>query len=204
MIKAIVFDIGGVLVDLNYNQALQSFRTKAGFENIEEFLDPWRQRGFFSDMEEGKLSEEEFTEECLKHCRPGTRPEVLEECLNDFIVGMNPRKAQIIKALYGKYELGLLSNNNPISMRCCERLMQNNGIPMKQYFRKRFISSDMKMVKPEADIYLAAIAELGCRPEEILFVDDSQKNVDAALSLGINARLCRTDEDFFAIFAPMI
>lgn len=204
MIKAIVFDIGGVLVDLDFNQALASFKKKAGFKDIEDFLDPWKQKGFFSDLEEGLMSEEDFVKECLKHCRPGLKAEVLEECLGDFVIGMHPAKAQIIKELQGRYDLYLLSNNNPMSMRCVKRILERRGIDMESCFKKRFISCDMKMVKPNADIFLAAIDGIGCKPEEILFVDDSTTNVAAAAALGINARLCCGVDDFFAIFAELI
>lgn len=196
MIKAVVFDIGGVIIDLDYEKAVNSFREKAGFVTIGEYLDLWRQRGFFEQLEAGAMSEEEFVTLCLAQCRPGTRPEVLQECLDDFLVGIDPRKVEIIRALSEKYPLYLLSNNNPISMRGCEKMFADAGIPMDRYFRKRFISSEMKMVKPEPPIYLAAIEAIGCRPEEILFIDDSQKNVDGARAVGIDARKCTTLDSF--------
>lgn len=198
MVKAIAFDMGGVLVGLDYSRALASFRTKAGFERIGEFLDPWKQKGFFSDLENGLISEEEFLEQCRPYCREGVTLDILQECLTDFLTGIDPRKAEIVRSLARKYPLYLLSNNNPLSMRGCEPFFEAAGIPFS-LFRDRFISSDMKMCKPHPDIFLEAVRRIGCAPSEIVFIDDSQANVDGALSVGIDARLYSSIEDFEAL-----
>jgi len=204
MIKAVVFDMGGVLVGLDFDRAVKSFKEKAGFDTIDQFLDPWHQRGFFREMESGTMSEEEFCRRCLELCRPGTTPAVLESCLGDFLTGIDEDKVALIKELYKKYDLYLLSNNNPISIRCCEKMFREYGIPMDKYFKKRFISSEMKMVKPNRDIYEASISAIGCKPDEIFFIDDSKINVDTACSLGIHACLYTCKEDFISSLGALL
>jgi len=200
----IVFDIGGVLLDLDYDRAVKTFKTVAGFERIEEFLDKCHQRGIIHELEAGQISAEEFVEKARPYCKPGVTREMLEQCFRAFIGEMHPEKVRIIRDLYAKYDLYLLSNNNPLSMKaCCDKITEA-GLPVEKYFKKAFVSSEMKMMKPSAEFFNAAIADIGCPPSEILFLDDSQRNVDGALSVGINAKYCGGIDDFLAIFAGLI
>lgn len=198
MVKAIAFDMGGVLVGLDYERAIASFRSKAGFERIEEFLDPWRQKGFLSDLENGDINEEEFLDKCRPYCHKDITVDIITECFADFLTGIDPRKAEIVRALSKKYPLYLLSNNNPFSMRGCIPLFDAAGIPLSM-FRDKFISSDMRMCKPSPEIFREVIRRIGCEPGELVFIDDSQANVDGALSVGIDARLYTSLEDFEAL-----
>jgi len=195
MTKAIAFDMGGVLIGLDYDKAISSFKSKAGFERITEFLDPWKQKGFFSDLESGCITEEEFLEQCRSYCSPSVTLDILTECLSDFLTGIDSRKAEIVRALSFRYPLYLLSNNNPLSMRGCEPLFNAAGIPFSM-FSGKFISSDMKMCKPHPDIFIESVRRVGCDPSELVFIDDSPANVAAAQAVGIDARLYRSIADF--------
>jgi HAD superfamily hydrolase (TIGR01509 family) len=66
-------------------------------------------------------------------------------------------------------------------------IYEENGLDWRRVFRKEFISSRMKMLKPSREIFDAAAAEIGLPPAEILFVDDSPTNVDGALAAGWQA-----------------
>lgn len=204
MIKAVIFDIGGVIVGLDFDRAVRSFKEKAGFETIDQYLDPWHQKGFFRDLESGALSEEDFYTKCLPLCKPGVDKEIFYTCLDDFLTDIDEDKVELIKKLHEKYDLYLLSNNNPISMRCVESMFERYGIAMDKYFKKRFISSEMKMVKPDLEIYEAAIAGTGCAPDELFFIDDSKINVDTASSLGIHTCFYTCKEDFISSLSSLL
>ena len=185
MIKAIVFDMGGVLFDLDVDRCIRTFRERAGFQEIDRFIDPWHQRGFISDMEEGLISGEEFLDECVKRSRPGTSREIARACFLSLITGIEPYKAALLRELAGRYDLYLLTNNNPIAIDYCEGLLAELGAPVPETFRGTFYSYRMHLQKPSRAIYERVIAEIGVRPEEILFIDDSQANLDPAAALGI-------------------
>lgn len=188
MISSIIFDIGGVLIDLDLPRSRKEFIERIGFTGIDELLDACHQKGFYSDMEEGKISEHEFRSKVLASSRAGARPEDVDASMLAMLDGVEERKAELLKELYSKgYELYLLSNNNPISMKACLSIMEEAGIEVEKIFKDKFISYEMKMLKPSPAIYEEAIRRIGRPVSEIIFIDDSMTNIEAASSLGIKA-----------------
>ena len=144
MIKAVVFDIGGVLVNLDLDGCIQAFRENVGFERITELLDPYHQKGVYGDMEAGLVSADAFRTEVLRGSRPGSRPEDVDRSMYALLAGMEADTVETVKELAGRYPLYLLSNNNPISMRHCLRILKENGLDPDETFKGQFISSDLK------------------------------------------------------------
>ena len=186
MIKAIVFDLGGVLIDLDIERCKKAFREDLGYSDIDEILDACHQKGFYSDLEEGKISEDEFRSLILAQSRPDAGAEDVDRAMWALLTGVEPYKIGLLRELAGRYDLYLLSNNNSISMCRCREIFSDAGLPMDEAFKALFISYQMKMLKPSPAIYGSMIASLGLRPEEILFIDDSEANVKAASKAGIN------------------
>ncbi len=188
MIKAIVFDIGGVLINLDMDGCIHAFRSNLGFDRITELLDPCHQKGVYGDMEAGLVSADEFRAEVLRDSRPGSQPEDVDRSMLALLAGMAPDTVETLKALKERYPLYLLSNNNPIAMGHILRMFRDYGIDPETTFREQFISCEMKMLKPSARIYEAVVARIGLPADEILFVDDSETNVEAARKAGLQAR----------------
>ncbi len=70
MIKAVFFDMGGVLLPLDMGRCIKAYREIAGFKDIDKYLDPCHQHGFFLDIEAGRMDLETFYAECLSHSAP--------------------------------------------------------------------------------------------------------------------------------------
>lgn len=187
MIKTIIFDLGGVLIDLDIVACIRACKEEIGFDKAAELLDPCHQKGIFQRLEAGEVSAQEFADEVLKMCRPGTSVEQVAHAFRKLLVGVDPKKVELLKELGRKYDLYLLSNNNEISMVESRRLFEELGIPMDQIFKKLFLSHEMHLLKPSDEIFQEAIAQIGAEPSEMLFVDDSQINVDAAIRNGMQA-----------------
>ena len=186
MTKAIVFDIGGVLIGLDLERGIRAFKEVLGYNRISELLDPSHQKGIYGDFEGGLLSADEFRAEVLKESRPGSWPEDVDRCVRQILLDIKPETAAAVRSVYGRYPLYLLSNNNPIGMPNCLELMEKAGIG--GLYEDMFISSEMKMLKPSPEFYREAVRRIGLPPEEILFIDDSLTNVEAARALGIDAK----------------
>ena len=189
MVSAIVFDLGGVLIDLDYDSCVRSFREVLGYERITELLDLSHQKGIYGDMEAGLITADEFRAEVLRESRPGCVPADVDRAMAGLLIGMDPKKVPLLERLAEKYALYGLSNNNEISVARMHAIYEENGLDWQRVFRKEFISSRMKLLKPSRAIFDAAAAEIGFPPAEILFVDDSQRNVDGARSAGWQAAL---------------
>ena len=185
MIKAVVFDMGGIIVRLDMDTCIANFKQLAGFTDIEDYLDRFHQKGFISDLEEGKTEPEDFYRECLKHCRPGTTMETVRYCFCSLLDGLEEDSLELIRSLRGRYPLYVLSNNNPISRAYFCEMLKKNGLDPAETFEKEFYSYELKMLKPSREIYEKVISEVGTKPEEILFIDDAKDNIEAAGALGI-------------------
>jgi putative hydrolase of the HAD superfamily len=189
MIKAIVFDIGGVLIGLDLDRCIRTFKEVLGFDRITELLDPYHQKGIYGEMEAGTLSADEFRAEVLKDSRPGCQPEDVDRCMYSLLTGMDPDTVQTVKRLAGRYPLYLLSNNNPIAMSRILEMFRENGLAPETTFRDQFISSEMKLLKPSREIYEESVRRTGLPAGEVLFIDDNETNVLAARKAGMQARL---------------
>ena len=201
MIRAIVFDLGGVMIDLDFDNCVRAFREVLGYERITEILDLSHQKGIYGDMEAGIISEDVFRAEVLKDSRPGCVLADVDRAMAGLLTGMDPAKVPLLERLAEKYPLYGLTNNNEISVARMHAIYEENGLDWRRVFRKEFISCRMKLMKPSREIFDAVAAEIGFPPSEILFVDDSQKNVDGALAAGWQAALYVQGTDLGACIA---
>ena len=203
MIKAIVFDIGGVLVGLDLGRCVAAFRDKLGFARITDLLDPWHQKGIYGDMEEGKVSADAFRAYVLAASRPGAKPEDVDWSMGQLLAGVDPRTAEVVKELRSRYPLYLLSNNNPISMPFCLKALKDAGLDPDTTFKAQFISCDMQLMKPSQECYREVVRRIGLPAEEILFIDDNGTNVEAARVSGMQARYYAPGSDLSLLLADL-
>ena len=201
MVRAILLDIGGVLIGLNLGRCIQAFRSILGFERITELLDPCHQKGIYGDLEGGVLTPEHFRELILAESRPGCVPADVDRAMEALLVQeMDPRTLAAVQDLRTRYPLYLVSNNNPISMRHIREVFFRHGLGPGT-FRGEFISSEMQLMKPSEAFYREVIRRLGIPAGEMLFVDDNAANVEGARRVGMEARLFVPGTDLGALLA---
>lgn len=201
-VRAIMFDMGNVLIDLDVQRGIDAFIRDAGLITIGEVLDPCHQRGYFGDFEAGRIDDNQFCTECIRRSRPGTTRETISECIHQMLVGIAPEKPLLLNRLKEHCDLCLLTNNNPIAMFYCSRMFADSGIPLDVTFKHLFYSYRMKTMKPSPEFFLKSVEQTGYSPQEIVFVDDSMLNVNAALELGIDARYYKPGSSLEAVLQP--
>lgn len=186
-IKAIIFDMGGVIVDLDIEDCKRAFKEYLGYYKIDEIIDPCHQKGIYGDLEEGKLTGEEFRSIVLQDSDPGALAENVDKAMWHILTGIQPYKVDMLKRLAHSYDLYLLSNNNPVCLPRAKAIFEEAGIPLDSLFKKCFYSFEMKALKPSEAFYKAVVDEIGLPAEQMFFIDDSQKNVDGAVAAGLPA-----------------
>lgn len=204
MNRAVIFDMGGVIVDLDIEGCKTAFKRILDYQKIDEIIDPCHQKGIWGDLEEGVLSADDFRKIVLSGSRPGAVPQEVDEAMSYILVGIEPYKVELLRKLAASHDLYMLSNNNEISIKRSSKMFADAGIPMDKIFRKRFLSYQMKALKPSAAFYKRVMEEIGRPSDELLFIDDSQTNVDGAIAAGLPAVYYKPGTDLAALLADVL
>lgn len=201
MIKNLLFDLGGVIMDIRRKNCEAAFR-RLGMNDIDRFLGDYGQKGPFLKLEEGKITEEEFREEVRRHIPEDVDDAAIDNAFNQFLVGIPLRRLQELRKLRERFGIYLLSNTNSImwNSRIAEEFRQE-GLQLHDYFDGTVTSFEEKCIKPDAEIFERVVSKLGIQPEETLFFDDSQANVDAAAALGFNIMHVAPGKEFYDLIA---
>ena len=196
--------MGGVLVDLDIEDCKRAFKEYIGYDEIDNIIDACHQKGIYGDLEEGTLPADEFRKIVLAGSDPGAKAEDVDYAMSHILVGIDPAKVQLLKDLAGKYDLYMLSNNNPIATACASRMFEQAGFSMERDFKKCYISYQMKMLKPSAEFYKAVVADIGLPADQMLFIDDSKANVQASVDAGLPAVWYEPGTDLDALIRSVI
>lgn len=185
MIKNILFDLGGVLITLNRDRAVQRFEA-IGVHDADRMLDPYLQSGLFLHLESGEVTEDEFVAALRERYGDQITHEAVEHALLGFFERVDEEKLDYIyEVLRPKYRLFCLSNTNPIVSRTTlSPDFLRSGRLLEEHFEKLYFSYRMKVCKPDPTIFETIIRDSGIRPEETLFLDDGAANTAAARELG--------------------
>lgn len=196
--------MGGVLIDLDVPRCIQAFIDDLDYPQITQIIDPCHQKGIFGDMEEGKVSADEFRAYVLKDARKGATPEDVDKALWNILVGIEPYKIPFLKRLAENYDVYMLSNNTPICTPRAEVMFEEAGFSMTKDFKKCYISYKLKALKPSAECFHAIMEDIGIPAENMLFIDDSQKNVDGSIAAGLPAVYYEPGSDLAALLAEAL
>ncbi len=203
MIKNLLFDLGGVIMNLDRDRCVRAFEA-LGMRDADEFLGVYGQKGAFLALERGDIDADEFRREIRPLFDREVTDEEIDSAFNQFLTGIPQERLRALRQLRKRYGVYLLSNTNPIMMNgfIAEQFRQEEGMEMKDYFDGVVASYVAKCYKPDREIFDYACEKCGIKPEETLFFDDSQANVDAARALGFYAELVAPGTEFTEILSP--
>ena len=186
-IKNIVFDLGGVLVDLDFKSAINGLQ-QAGFANVKEQLQAFDREGIFQKFELGEMTAEEFRSAIRENSTVTLTDEEVDALWNLMLLEIPREKLELILDLRGKYMVYLLSNTNSIHWDyVCKNAFNYRGFRVSDYFEKTFLSFEMHLAKPDKAIFEKMLEDANLLAEETLFIDDSEANCKAAAEVGIHA-----------------
>ncbi|MBR3831615.1 MAG: HAD family phosphatase [Muribaculaceae bacterium] len=197
MIKNLLFDLGGVIMDIRRLNCVASFE-RLGMKDADSFLGEYSQKGPFLQLEEGLINEAQFRDAVREFIDGEVTDEQIDKAFCDFLVGIPTYRLEQLRQLKKQYGIYMLSNTNPIMWhsRIAEEFRQE-GMEREDYFDGIVTSFEARSIKPDAKIFHTVVEKLGIKPEETLFLDDSQKNLDAASALGFHTLLVAPGSEFF-------
>ena len=199
-IKNVVFDLGGVLINLDFDNCLNAFR-KAGFQDIEKQACQFRGKGFFSQFELGEISPEEFRKAIRKEVSEALSDHEIDDMWNLMLLNIPREKLDLLLELRERYMVYLLSNTNQIHWDYAgEEMFNYRGFRADDFFEDTFLSFKMHLAKPDKAIYEKVMKEANILPEETFFIDDSETNCRAAAALGIQTHHYHIGEDLSLLF----
>ena len=199
-IKNIVFDLGGVLVDLDFKAAINGLQ-QAGFANVKEQLMAFDQGGIFQKFELGEMTADEFRTAIRENSTVTLTDEEIDALWNAMLLEIPREKLELILDLRGKYMVYLLSNTNSIHWDyVCKNAFNYRGFRVKDYFEETFLSYEMHLAKPDKAIFEKVLQDANLLPEETLFIDDSEANCKAAEEVGIHTHHYHIGDDLSKIF----
>ncbi len=184
-IKNIIFDLGGVIIDIDQNQIVNHLRNN-GLNNT-ELLSSAEVRRTLSQFERGVLSAETFRKQLCSQLNLNISAEEFDEIWNSMILDIPQRRIDLVKKLRGNYHVFLMSNSNEIHYDLFIRDLQLRfGYrEFDSLFDKSFFSFDTHICKPDPDFFIYILDRYNMKPEETLFIDDTPENILAAQKLGI-------------------
>lgn len=199
-IKNLLFDFGGVIIGIDKNAAVKRFQ-EIGATNITEYLNEYRQTGIFLELEEGKLTREEFYDAFRKLFGAHISSEDIDSGWLAFLTSIPPYKLELLDSLRKKYKVYMLSNTNPVVAEWAHsKEFTPSGRNVSSYFDKCYLSYEIGCAKPDLAIYQHVIDDAQINPEETIFFDDGQANLDAAAKLGFKTQLVHQDDDLRKFF----
>ncbi len=193
VVKNIILDFGGVLLDIDYHQTELAFR-KLGVSNFEKIYSQASQTNLFNKLEIGKITETDFFEELKKLSGlDSITAEQIREAWNAMLITFPKENYLMLQQLKKKYIVFLLSNTNEIHISAFEKLIEKI-CPVKEFerqFKKFYYSCRIGLRKPNVDCFLYVLNDSKLNKEETIFIDDSIQHIKGAKKAGIRSYLLK-------------
>lgn len=185
-IEAIIFDFGGVFLDIDYKKTSRAFKDlgMAHFDNYyqQSFTNP-----LFADFETGKADDKKWLDGLRSESGCNLTDQQMINAWNAMLGKFRPTSIEFIKTLKNKLPLFLLSNTNVIHHEAFHNIheQQFGNRKFDNGFDKAYYSHIIQIKKPDAAAYEIILNENGLKASTTLFIDDTEKNIIGAKALGL-------------------
>jgi len=193
-IKNILFDLGGVLLNINYQLTEEAF-VNLGLKNFRAIYTQDRQQKLFHDFEKGNISSTEFLNMVQNIINNEVTHDDIINAWNAMLMDFPEHRYRMLKTLAPNYKLYLISNTNEIHINAFNKIFEDSfNHKFSSLFVKDYYSHIEGKRKPDAEIYEHIMLENGLIKEETLFIDDTAEHVKSASELGFHARLLQNED----------
>jgi len=184
-IKNIIFDLGVVILDIDFNRTVNAFKSY-GIKDFENVFTRAAQADIFDSFERGELSPQEFRNGLREITGMDMTDELINKAWNDIIIGFPPENIKLLEKAKQNYCTCLLSNTNAIHFPVYNALLKPYGYNhISEMFDKIYLSHEVGMRKPEARIFELVISDNNLNPSDTLYIDDTYDYMPTAETLGL-------------------
>lgn len=185
-IKNIILDLGGVLINLDYdklNKSLSSLGLSNAFSKA-------KQIELFDKLEEGKISDENFLREFNELAKANHNHQTIINAWNSILLDFPQERLHLLRLLAEKYRMFLFSNTNSIHINEVYNILKRDcGVnDLNQYFERIYLSNELGLRKPKPEGFKFILEDNQLNANETLFIDDSPQHVEGAKKVGLNAK----------------
>lgn len=191
-ISTIIFDLGGVLLNLDQDRTVRAFK-RYGLD-LDMLND---QSTLFTDFETGKITAIDFRHGIKTALKGNITDAQIDEAWNAMLLFMVEERFELVKQLKQEYKIYLLSNTNSIHIDWFRRYLDETFGQERwnDLFNHQFLSYEIGLRKPHASIYEYVLREINCEAHQAVFIDDGMVNLKGAASVGIHTVLAKNPLD---------
>ena len=202
-IKSIIFDLGAVLLNINYQLTLIEF-AKLGVKNADSFYSKEVQTNLFNEIETGKISVDSFLKLLQKETENASKNEV-RNAWSAMLLDLPKERIELLKKLKQDFPIYLLSNTNTIHIsEFRKKLGETKYQEFYNLFDKVYYSHEIGFRKPNKDAFQLILDENNLKANEVLFIDDSPQHIRGANKLGIQTHHLSDTEEVTTLFPDII
>lgn len=187
-IKNIIFDLGGVLLNIDYHATIKAF-VNLGITNFEELFSQASQNGLFDKLDIGKVSPEGFRNNLRRVTGLNLSDNEIDKAWNAMLLDMPLERIQLLELTKKHYRTFLLSNTNAIHYPEYSAYMESahGYASLAMLFEKQYLSHEIGMRKPDKKTFQYVLKQNGLKVRETLFIDDTLQHVKGAREAGLYA-----------------
>ncbi len=186
LVKNIIFDLGGVIINLAYQKSVDALRLLSKKQQVIDFTQQ-AQSELFDLYETGRISSEAFRQGLRETYAIEGEDNALDEAWNAMLLDIPQERIQLLQELGKHYRLFLLSNTNAIHADRFNKTVQEvSGLPsLDSLFEKTYYSHLVGMRKPSSEVFQHILEQNNLQTSETLFIDDSLQHIEGARKLGL-------------------
>ena len=199
--KNIIFDLGGVIINIDYFKTEQMF-VDNGIENFGELFSQMKQSDLFDRLETGKIGEKDFCNELRAVAGSDMPDEMIIDCWNAMLLDIPKERLDLLVKLKEEgYRLFLFSNTNIIHLEAFNQIAkEEHGLDnLDGFFETAYYSHEFQRRKPHAESFQALLDKEGLKPRDTLFIDDTNLHVKGARKTGMLAHFLTGSESILDI-----
>ena len=200
-INAVIFDLGGVIINLDEHATIRAFSSLSG-KPLEEVEACYKNEPVFKQYERGLITDQGFRDGVKDLLGFSASDEVFDRAWNAMLLDVPLSRMELITNVRSRFDLFVLSNTNDIHIRAFDQIFAGaiDGKRLSDYFDKVYMSQKINARKPDAEAWQIIIDEQQLDVSRTLFIDDNARNVEAAGLMGLHTFHNQRPDDWMALF----